>query len=51
MQKRVVVSGLGCVSPLGNNMSETWAALLAGKLGAAPITLFDASHQIGRAHV
>ena len=44
MQKRVVVSGLGCVSPLGNNMSETWAALLAGKLGAAPITLFDASH-------
>ena len=44
MQKRVVITGLGCVSPVGNNMGDTWAALLAGKSGAAPITLFDASH-------
>jgi len=43
MQRKVVVTGLGCVSPLGNNMDDTWAALLAGKSGAAPITLFDAS--------
>ncbi|MBI3168419.1 MAG: beta-ketoacyl-ACP synthase II [Chloroflexi bacterium] len=44
MRKRVVVTGLGCVSPLGNNVKETWSALLAGKSGAAPITAFDASH-------
>ncbi len=43
MRKRVVVTGLGCVSPLGNNVEETWNALLAGKSGAAPITAFDAS--------
>lgn len=43
MQSRVVVTGLGCISPLGNTMNETWEALLAGKSGAAPITLFDAS--------
>ena len=43
MRKRVVVTGLGCVSPVGNNVKETWAALLAGKSGAAPITAFDAS--------
>jgi len=44
MRKRVVVTGLGCVSPVGNNVDETWNALLAGKSGAAPITHFDASH-------
>lgn len=43
MRKRVVVTGLGCVSPVGNNVDETWQALLAGKPGAANITLFDAS--------
>ncbi len=43
MEKRVVVTGLGCVSPLGLNVSETWSALLAGKSGAGPITRFDAS--------
>jgi len=31
MRKRVVVTGLGCVSPVGNNVEETWQALLAGK--------------------
>jgi 3-oxoacyl-[acyl-carrier-protein] synthase II len=43
MRKRVVITGLGCVSPLGNNLKDTWQALLAGKSGAAPITAFDAS--------
>ncbi|MBK6794143.1 MAG: beta-ketoacyl-ACP synthase II [Anaerolineales bacterium] len=43
MRKRVVVTGLGCVSPVGNNVKDTWSALLAGKSGAAPITAFDAS--------
>ena len=43
MRKRVVVTGIGCVSPLGLNAAETWAALLACKSGAGPITHFDAS--------
>jgi len=43
MRKRVVITGLGCVSPLGNNVKDTWEALLAGKSGMAPITHFDAS--------
>jgi 3-oxoacyl-[acyl-carrier-protein] synthase II len=43
MRERVVVTGLGCVSPVGNNVHDTWQALLAGKSGAAPITSFDAS--------
>ena len=41
--KRVVVTGLGAVTPLGNNTEETWNNLVAGVSGAAPITLFDAS--------
>ncbi len=44
MRKRVVVTGLGCVSPLGNTMPDTWAALLAGRSGVGPITLFDAGN-------
>lgn len=43
MRRRVVVTGLGCVSPVGNNVNDTWQALLDGKSGAAPITAFDAS--------
>lgn len=43
MRKRVVVTGMGCVSPVGNTVEETWQALLAGKPGAANITRFDAS--------
>lgn len=43
MRKRVVVTGLGCVSPVGINVEETWQALLAGRSGAASITQFDAS--------
>lgn len=41
--KRVVVTGLGAVTPLGNNTEDTWNNLIAGVSGAAPITLFDAS--------
>ena len=41
--KRVVVTGLGAVTPVGNTPEETWKNLIAGVSGAAPITLFDAS--------
>ena len=41
--KRVVVTGLGAITPLGNNVESTWNALIEGKSGAGPITLFDAS--------
>ncbi len=41
--KRVVVTGLGAITPLGNNVSDYWDALLQGKSGAGPITHFDAS--------
>ena len=41
--KRVVVTGLGALTPLGNNVEETWEALKSGKSGAGPITHFDAS--------
>src|SRR5919112_362816 len=41
--RRVVITGIGLVTPLGNDLESTWSALLAGKNGAAPITLFDAS--------
>ncbi len=42
MKKRVVVTGMGCLSPVGNNVNDTWSALLAGKSGAGMITHFDA---------
>ena len=41
--KRVVVTGLGAVTPVGNNPEDTWKNLVAGVSGAAPITLFDSS--------
>ncbi len=41
--KRVVVTGLGALTPIGNNVSEYWAALSKGVSGAAPITRFDVS--------
>lgn len=44
MRKRVVITGMGCVSPVGNNVKDTWDALLAGVSGAGPITQFDASN-------
>ena len=42
-RRRVVVTGLGCVSPVGNTVSEAWSNLLAGQSGIGPITRFDAS--------
>ena len=42
-RRRVVVTGLGCISPVGNTVSEAWANLLAGKSGIDLITKFDAS--------
>ena len=41
--KRVVVTGLGVISPLGNTLAETWEGLINGRSGAGPITQFDAS--------
>jgi 3-oxoacyl-[acyl-carrier-protein] synthase II len=43
MRKRIVITGLGCISPLGSNVQDTWSAILSGKSGAGPITRFDAS--------
>ena len=41
--KRVVVTGLGALTPIGNTLDEYWDGLVSGKSGAAPITYFDAS--------
>ena len=41
--KRVVVTGLGAITPLGNNVNDYWTSLINGVSGAAPITRFDAS--------
>ncbi|MCM8794854.1 MAG: beta-ketoacyl-ACP synthase II [Candidatus Omnitrophica bacterium] len=41
--RRVVITGLGVISPVGNNVKDAWASLVQGKSGAGPITLFDAS--------
>lgn len=41
--RRVVITGLGLVTALGNDVESTWTSLLEGRSGAAPITLFDAS--------
>jgi 3-oxoacyl-[acyl-carrier-protein] synthase II len=42
-RRRIVVTGLGLISPVGNTVAEGWAALVAGRSGIAPITRFDAS--------
>jgi len=43
-KRRVVITGLGVVSPIGNTVEEFWSNLIAGKSGAAPITYFDSTH-------
>ncbi|MBD2040875.1 beta-ketoacyl-ACP synthase II [Microcoleus sp. FACHB-672] len=42
-RKRVVVTGLGAITPIGNTLAEYWEGLIAGRSGIGPITLFDAS--------
>ena len=43
MKRRVVVTGMGAVTPVGNTVPATWDALIAGRSGVAPITKFDAT--------
>jgi 3-oxoacyl-[acyl-carrier-protein] synthase II len=43
MAERVVITGIGAITPVGNDRESTWTALLAGRSGVAPITAFDAS--------
>ncbi|HEX7504953.1 MAG TPA: beta-ketoacyl-ACP synthase II [Syntrophales bacterium] len=45
MERRVVITGMGTVNPVGNNVDETWAALCAGISGIGPITKFDPGNQ------
>lgn len=47
-QKRVVITGLGALTPIGNTVAEYWDSLLAGRSGIGPITLFDASRHTVR---
>src|SRR5919204_1060945 len=42
-RRRVVITGVGAVTPLGTDVESTWESLVAGRSGAGPITLFDAS--------
>ena len=42
--RRVVVTGMGALTPIGNNLQEYWNGLVNGRSGAAPITLFDATN-------
>ena len=43
MRRRVVVTGMGAITPVGNDVATTWRGLLEGKSGANPITKFDPS--------
>src|SRR5829696_6674319 len=43
MKRRVVVTGMGAVTPVGNDVATMWRSLIEGRSGAAPITHFDAS--------
>jgi 3-oxoacyl-[acyl-carrier-protein] synthase II len=42
--KRVVVTGLGALTPIGNNIDTYWKGLISGKSGSGPITYFDTEH-------
>ena len=45
MERRVAITGLGAITPVGNTAAESWESLKAGKSGIGPITKFDASNQ------
>lgn len=47
-RKRVVVTGLGAITPVGNTLAEYWEGLLSGRSGISPITRFDASQHTSR---
>ena len=44
-RRRVVITGLGAITPVGNDVPSTWSALLAGETGAGPITIFETTEQ------
>ncbi|MBX7165320.1 MAG: beta-ketoacyl-[acyl-carrier-protein] synthase family protein [Pirellulales bacterium] len=44
MRRRVVITGMGCLTPVGNDVESMWKAVLAGQSGVGPTTLFDASN-------
>lgn len=48
MERRVVVTGMGCVTPLGGDMASTWCGITEGRSGIGPITRFDASRITSR---
>ncbi|MBQ8729736.1 MAG: beta-ketoacyl-ACP synthase II [Lachnospiraceae bacterium] len=43
MKRRVVITGMGAITPIGNNLEEFWASIKEGKVGIGPITQFDVS--------
>ena len=43
MRRRVAITGIGCVTPLGIEIAQIWGNLTAGRSGVGPLTLFDAS--------
>jgi 3-oxoacyl-[acyl-carrier-protein] synthase II len=45
MRKRIVITGMGAVTPVGNDVAAYWQALVAGRSGAGPITAYDTSQQ------
>jgi 3-oxoacyl-[acyl-carrier-protein] synthase II len=45
MRKRVMITGMGAVTPVGNDVASFWAALVTGRSGAGPITLYDTADQ------
>ena len=47
-RRRVVVTGLGCITPVGNTVADAWANLIAGRSGITAITKFDASNMACR---
>ena len=51
MERRVVITGLGVVSPVGTGVEKFWNSLLEGKSGIAPITRFDAADFLSLIHI